>query len=323
MDICVATVPIPRPHGDDEAQGKPRMGNVTLESESTSRRKRISKLRQELQEAELTEAIEGVGGVLNIVTGSPATIISLDFVLKILAGEKAPEQTVQQLKEHTHKKFMRPEVSLQNYGGHRVDIMAQTRVVLSHGGCRVEAVVFVQKDAPNELLRGTDVQPQLGFSLVMKQKGGKTSDLLEKVLCDASSTQCVPTGTEPESDVCATRDSASECGVDCHAVDKDLSPPQGGNQGILLPLPEPADNRSLSTTEGEVRLLHAVKVPARFHKLVRGKIGGDLDPELLLFTPGPVEENVLLQDNAVAAAGDQLITLVIQNQTRGGMVGEG
>ena len=188
-------------------------------------------------------AVNGVTARALVDRGSPATIISLDFVLKILAGEKAPEQTVQQWKEHTHKKFMRPDVSLQNYGGHRVDIMAQIRVVLSQGGHRVEAVVFVQKDAPNELLLGTDVQPQLGFSLVMKQKGGKTSDLLEKVLCDASSTQCVPTGTEPESDVCATRDSASECGVDCHAVDKDLSPPQGGNQGILLPLPEPADDR--------------------------------------------------------------------------------
>ena len=39
---------------------------------------------------------------------------------------------------------------------------------LSQGERHIIANVFVQKDAP-QLLLGTDVQPQLGFSLVMEQ----------------------------------------------------------------------------------------------------------------------------------------------------------
>ena len=42
----------------------------------------------------------------------------------------------------------------------------------------MEANVFVQKGAPNKLLLGTDVQPQLGFSLVVTEKDRKVVGLL-------------------------------------------------------------------------------------------------------------------------------------------------
>ena len=62
--------PYPRnTRGEQEAHGKPRMGNVSMEEPTTdavktSRRMKISELRQELHRAELEEAIEEAGGVL-------------------------------------------------------------------------------------------------------------------------------------------------------------------------------------------------------------------------------------------------------------------
>lgn len=154
----------------EEAQGKPGVTRrVTTEAQSvndkngeTSKKSRILELRQELCRAELEEALEEVSGVLGVLqsdttsstaglgstvfasilvdgvatralidTGSPATIISLKFILNVLAGQKTPNQTVQQWKEDVRKKFLTPDISLQNYGGHRLYILARICVNLS------------------------------------------------------------------------------------------------------------------------------------------------------------------------------------------------
>jgi hypothetical protein len=72
-------------------------------------------------------AVNGVSTKALIDTGSPATIISIDFILKVLARQQDSNQTIQQWKA----KFLAPCVSLQNYGEHRLDIPAQIRVTLS------------------------------------------------------------------------------------------------------------------------------------------------------------------------------------------------
>ena len=100
-------------------------------------------------------------------TGSPATIISLPFVLQILADERDRSLTPAQWKEETHKQFSPPEVALKSYGGHTVDIVSQIPLRLRLRDRCVKAVVFVQKDAPNQLLLGTDNQPKLGICLVL------------------------------------------------------------------------------------------------------------------------------------------------------------
>ena len=146
--------PYPKSTREQEAHGKRRMGNVTLEdpreeSVTVSRKEKITELRKELQKAELAAAIEEASGVLSVVepmttkpktklgptlfasvtvngvptealvdTGSPATIISLEFVLKVLANGRTPNQTVQEWKETTHKKFVSLKVLLRNYRGH-------------------------------------------------------------------------------------------------------------------------------------------------------------------------------------------------------------
>ena len=93
-------------------------------------------------------------------TGSPATIISLAFVLQILADQSL---TPAQWKGETLKRFLPPKVALKRYGGHRVDIGSQTPLRLRLRDRCVKAVVFVQKDAPNQLLLETDNQPKLGI----------------------------------------------------------------------------------------------------------------------------------------------------------------
>lgn len=91
---------------------------------------------------------------------------------------RAPTQTVSQWREDILKKFITSIISLQNYGGDHIDVLAQVDVTLSQENQHVDAMVFVQKDAPKELLLGTDAQPNFGFSLIITGGDGKVVDLL-------------------------------------------------------------------------------------------------------------------------------------------------
>jgi hypothetical protein len=55
---------------EQEAHGRPHVGNVTMEI--TSRKTRIAELRQELQKAEMENAVEEAGSVLGIVEPAEA-----------------------------------------------------------------------------------------------------------------------------------------------------------------------------------------------------------------------------------------------------------
>ncbi len=60
-----------------------------------------------------------------IDTGSPVTIISLDFAMDVVAKERPRYSSVE---EEVQKQFSPPTVSLKNYRGGRLDIMAQLPV---------------------------------------------------------------------------------------------------------------------------------------------------------------------------------------------------
>ena len=62
-------------------------------------------------------------------TGSPATIISMDFVLNIFADQKDRQQHPEQVM----KRFSPPEVSLRNYGGDPLSIISQTPETVKRG----------------------------------------------------------------------------------------------------------------------------------------------------------------------------------------------
>jgi len=110
-------------------------------------------------------------------TGSPATIISLNFVLDVFAQQRDKTQSPEQWMQHTWKKFSTPEVSLKNYGGDPLNIVSQTQLTLSRSSHSTVATVLVQKGAPHDLLLGTDVQHKLGFALVAATTDS-TMDLL-------------------------------------------------------------------------------------------------------------------------------------------------
>ena len=53
-------------------------------------------------------SVDGVATKALVDTGSPATIVSLKFILKVLAGQKIPNQTVQ---ENVRRKFLTPDIA--------------------------------------------------------------------------------------------------------------------------------------------------------------------------------------------------------------------
>ena len=94
----------------------------------------------------------------------------------VLAQGRKEGQTPSQWKGETLSKFAPPEVNLKSYGGQRLSVIAQISLCLTQDQFSTNVTVLAQKEAPNDLLLGTDVQPRLGLSMVMK-KAGSTLDL--------------------------------------------------------------------------------------------------------------------------------------------------
>ena len=115
--------------------------------------------------------VNGVPTQALIDTGSPATVVSLQFVLDIFVKQKEDDKTPTQWREETFKRFSSPSVLLKAYSGHKLNILSQVTLRLTHGSKTVEAVVRVQEGATHELLLGTDLQSKLGFILVAEEGG--------------------------------------------------------------------------------------------------------------------------------------------------------
>ena len=204
--------PYRRPKSDEqESAGARRVGTMTSEAPqegmSTASEREIEEL---MQQAELTAAIQAAGGagMLNVVqsvkegkehrlgptiitpvqvngvttnalveTGSPATIVSLKFVLDVLRKNRIKDQTDQEWQEATRKWFTDPDVTLRSYGGVQLHFLAEIELSISQGDQQVEVVALVWKDAPIDLLIGTDAQPRLGFSLYVRGTDGRATNL--------------------------------------------------------------------------------------------------------------------------------------------------
>ena len=100
----------------------------------------------------------------------------LEFVLNVFVKEKE-HKTPAQWREETFEKFRPPSVLLKAYSGHKLNIISEVSLRLTHGSRTVEVVVLVQEGVPHELLLGTDVQSKLGFALVAEEET-KLVDLL-------------------------------------------------------------------------------------------------------------------------------------------------
>ena len=302
------------PKNSGESRGKSQVKHMTPQenSDSVDKKQEIEILREKLRQAELDAAIESLNAVKAVIpadkgsrlgptvyatvalegisvealidTGSPATIASLEFVWKVLKSNRPKEQTDAQWIESTRKKLKAPDVMLKSYGGHRLDFIAQTELTLSRGRCQMNTTILVRKNAPNDLLLGTDVQPQLGFSLVTKDADGGTTDLF-------ASERLTPSESKP-----TVREESRE------------SPHE---PGVTQPVQKEVETRLLDGKE--VRLLQAVKIPAGMQKVVRATVGGTPLKGPLMFTPSELSQGLQMADSVVEMKEDQFLTLVLQN----------
>ena len=210
-----------------------------------------------------------------INTGSPATIISLDFAMSVFAQGRKEGQTPSQWREKTLKKFSPPEVALNSYGGQQLSVIAKVSLCLSQGESCKDAAVLVQKGAPNNLLLGTDVQPHLGFAMVVKKIGGML-DLFSGRGCHCDGGECAQEKTSREQ---ADTLSAGQGG--CNDGEKTFPLGASGESGA----------GQLNTTPmAVVQLLQTTKIPAGYGKMVRARVDSEIERIVTVYIPQPWRE---------------------------------
>jgi hypothetical protein len=138
--------------------------------------------------------VEGCPVTALLDTGSPATIISLDFLLQTLAKQKKPGETPQAWRERIEKQLEPPSIPLRSYGGQPLSIVGQVLVNICRGDTSTRAKVHIQQGAPVCVLIGTDVLPKLGFVLLESDSGGIATDCLKwKRECETTERSTVST----------------------------------------------------------------------------------------------------------------------------------
>lgn len=71
------------------------------------------------------------------------------------------------LEESVRDQLQPPQISLQNYGGGRLNIVCQVAVTIARDKFTTTTTVYFQKKVPLKLLLGTDVQASLGLSVIL------------------------------------------------------------------------------------------------------------------------------------------------------------
>ena len=299
--------PHPQQKKNEETQVKStKVHSVACVSEAAvvntkTAEKKIEDLRQELREAEIVAAAQSKTGVIrNVVpsdgaqmgptilsqvevngvptdalidTGSPATIVSLDFAMDVMEKERPDYDTADDWISAIKKKFEPPQVSLRNYGGECLDLLAQLPVCISQKGYRAKVNVLVQKGAPNNLLLGTDVHQALGFCLVKKETESLGLDLTTGKRMKFTA-YTVTTPTQADNTTKKPRIEHKQPG-------------------------EGATKKKREIVDGVVRLLNATRIPPGHEKIVQAKLASPQKSDVSLFTPQEMEEGVQIADAAV------------------------
>lgn len=143
-------------------------------------------------------------------------------------------------------KFTPQEVSLNSYGNHRLDVIAQILLTLAQGELHTNAIVLIQKQAPNDLLLETDVQFCLGFAIVVERSGTSWTSSVVGI------------------GIVALVGQGGDSGVQKETIHSEAS----GEDRV---------SQEYSTPMGVVCLLQPTKIPASYEKMVRARV--------LLFTP--------------------------------------
>ena len=112
-------------------------------------------------------------------TGSPVTILSLNFIVNKWAQQKRESQSKEQWKEEVRGRLKAPSLTLKNYGGGELNILKETTVKLKNGDHTCTAVVLLQKDPPHNLLLCNNLLSKLGFKFIQYEDStGKAVELL-------------------------------------------------------------------------------------------------------------------------------------------------
>lgn len=216
-------------------------------------------------------------------TGSPISIVSLEFYLKVAAQNRKPDQSPAEWGKEVCENLKPTTVSLRSYGGDELEIVSQVTCHLGRDGYQVKTVLQVQRGAPVDLLLGTDVLSQLGFSLMQTSKQGPATDLLN-----------------PNSKI---------------TVLGSVQPTQQDGSGVVASQQEPKTR--VTNGSARVKLIQAARVPAQHSKLIRvDVVDPDFESETCLFEP---EHHVLEQrglamaDAVVEIADSKGMTLLITN----------
>ena len=212
-------------------------------------------------------------------TGSPISIVSLEFYLKTAAQKRTSSQSPAEWGKEVLKKLMPTTVSLRSYGGNELEIVSQAVCHLERDGYQVKTALQVQKGAPVDLLLGTDVLSQLGFSLMQASKQGMAIDLLQM-----TNTSHTPLDSTPQSGSAASHQK-----------------PETGS----------------STGSTQVKLIQAVRLPARHSKLIHVDVSdSSFDSRTCLFEPQQhmLRKRGLVMADAVVGVGDgKEMALLIAN----------
>ena len=130
----------------------------------------------------LMSEVQLEGSVVNALldTGSPVSIVSLEFLLEALAKKRKQEESPQQWRARVEKRLQEPPGALlRSFGGETLDLMCQVTVNIARDNQNVTASVLVQKGAPLKLLLGSDLLPRLGFSFLETKADDSTVDHLQ------------------------------------------------------------------------------------------------------------------------------------------------
>ena len=99
--------------------------------------------------------VNGIQGTALVDIGSPAIIISLEFVIGVLVEGWKADETLSVEQNHPQQVY-----TLKSYGGTPVEILAQIAVTMMLGKRVAEIPLHVQKEAPEDLLGTGATQSQ-------------------------------------------------------------------------------------------------------------------------------------------------------------------
>ena len=223
-------------------------------------------------------------------TGSPVSIVSIDFLCQALIEiDKETKSKEERLKD-VESKLKNPTISISKFGGGKVNILSQVTVDICRGSYQCRASVLVQKGSMLELLLGTDLLAKLGFDLVQSNLSGERSSLLGN-----------PNPITTQSGI---TDSASPAEKEAEEVKPD-DKSERESQNIK------AGNQNVT-----VRLLRAVRIPARHSQLAQAKVEKDKDPHPMLFEAkmqSKEDQNIGVTTCVTEVGEDNKIVVSIEN----------